>query len=131
MALPLVTHCLRKFAHTFQGLVCSEAKIRHTMAFEGYMVKGICSQGIFRRKAKFYFFHFRPLKKVWIDSPTAVSDRVNCSLSSFYIFFKCSSFPSFILIQTFLSLNPKYSSFLIHSLLVSIYFARTSLTLSS
>ncbi len=38
------------------------------------MVKGICSQCIFRRKAKFSFFHFRPLKKVWIDSPTAVSD---------------------------------------------------------
>jgi hypothetical protein len=25
LALPLVTHGLRKFSHTFQGLVCSEA----------------------------------------------------------------------------------------------------------
>ncbi len=41
------------------------------------MVNGNCSQDIFSGIAKFSnLSHFRPLKRVRVDSPTAVRDRV-------------------------------------------------------
>ncbi len=52
------------------------------MLFEGYRLKGSVHKTIFRGIAPFQFFllhtfpSYRPLKKLWVDSPTAVSDRV-------------------------------------------------------
>jgi hypothetical protein len=71
---------------TFQGWACTEAKIRHTIAILGdtWLKRNLFTRHFWWKSKLFKFVSlqafpsYRPLKKAWVDSPTAVIDRVKC-----------------------------------------------------